>query len=467
MIEILNKSKNIETSSVSKSYFKDKSSYNKNEKFENILDQSLSDQKELTQEIHQKHQKKIKKLAQKFLELEKKVTNNSDLQSDDAQKVYVSLQQLFLFLENNLDSIAKNSQDNGNINEISDMMTILSDMIDHSLLQLEESGTLNPSMINLIDQTLFVIDNNQDFQQMFVQPAQQKIMTNLMTHLNTELEALSSSESAVIISHDFEILESPEVVDEEIFLKQSTDDFIAEQPFDNNLAQDMTDQSDTSSDSEFQERVLFKDLRTNKQEQNNVVDQIEPLSLSKSLEDIDKEQIIDATSQLEISLETKPSEGSLKSDILSSAQRTYHALSSAISRVQVEALMQSVSGKAIMIMHDGGNELRLKLTPPELGQMKLSFVTEDGIMSGKVVVETSEAKMFFEQNIDNLRESLANEGIRLADVSVELGNHHDFDSEENQELSQSYQAIRTTQGVISEPIMSINKLQDSLVDFIA
>lgn len=96
----------------------------------------------------------------------------------------------------------------------------------------------------------------------------------------------------------------------------------------------------------------------------------------------------------------------------------YTSASGSVSRANIEALMQSVSGKAMMTLRDGNTEFKMRLFPPELGSMNMKFVLEDGILTGKVVVSTQEAKMLFDQNQQNLQQSLAQAGIQLGGLDV-------------------------------------------------
>lgn len=149
--------------------------------------------------------------------------------------------------------------------------------------------------------------------------------------------------------------------------------------------------------------------------------------------------------------------------LTSSVQRAYESFSSPVSRIQVEAMMQNIAGKAFITLQDGSSEMKMKLTPPELGQMKLSFRVEDGIMSGKIVVGTQEARFFFEQNLDNLRQSLAEVGIMLAGVDVQLDGGAFKEQEELQDSAQ-YKAVRLSPAEQKNKVSNGLEL-DTIVDY--
>ncbi len=129
---------------------------------------------------------------------------------------------------------------------------------------------------------------------------------------------------------------------------------------------------------------------------------------------------------------------------------------------QVDAMLQNVAGKISIMMQDKLSELRMKMTPPEYGTMKINLITEDGLMRGKVIVETPEARMLFEQNIDNLRDSLAAIGISLGSIDVELGNPEAF--EEDEELKIGNTAERKGETPV---IREAAALRESIIDYTA
>ncbi|MGL4388617.1 MAG: flagellar hook-length control protein FliK [Brevinema sp.] len=467
MIDIFNSSKNIVTSHSILMSSKQNHSSSKNEKFGEVLDRSLSEQKQLTYELKRekqiiKQKTELKELKNRLTELQtkqtKNITNDPLIDNLEPQSDIQLIQELVFFVENTLESL----ESVDNVSEITEIIPVLSELITHSLFDMEENEQLDPRMLTLVDQFVFVIDQEKNFQTISEYPEKYNFITNLIREVHETLSNISE-ELGFKLSEDFQILAETESFDLEATAKEN-DIVISEES-------QPKSSSDSESGSEHQkDTLIITDTRSIKPQKKIVIDQMEPVVFSKTLEDIDKEYIGNFSLENDHSfiINTKPEGSIFKPDTLLSIQKSYNFFSSTVSRVQVEALMQSVSVKASILMNDGGSELRLKLTPPELGQMKLSFISEDGMMTGKVVVETSEAKMFFEQNLDNLRESLANEGIRLVDVSVELGNQNEFQSDDSQDNNiSSFQAIRTTGSSTVEMPKVTNNLQDSLVDFIA
>ncbi|MGL5254131.1 MAG: flagellar hook-length control protein FliK [Brevinema sp.] len=113
---------------------------------------------------------------------------------------------------------------------------------------------------------------------------------------------------------------------------------------------------------------------------------------------------------------------------------------------QIENMMSQIGARSLVVLRDGGSEFKMKLTPPELGQMKISFRLEEGMMMGKIVVSTPEAKALFEENMNMLKESFKQSGINIAQVDVSLGDGRES-FEKAQDIIEnhtSYKAVRVT-----------------------
>ncbi len=114
----------------------------------------------------------------------------------------------------------------------------------------------------------------------------------------------------------------------------------------------------------------------------------------------------------------------------------YTQSSAPLARANIEALMQGIAGKAFVTLRDGSTEFKMRLFPPELGGMHMKFVLEDGVLVGKVVVSTQEAKMLFDQNQQNLQQSLAQAGITLGGLDVSFSG--DESAQESQQQASAF-----------------------------
>ncbi len=451
MIELLNKNNQADIQKVSvKSSTKEDLSDKKI--FKEQFDKSISQQKSLKEEINSQKtedtKKALKELNKKIQQLEEtlseEVVEGVGLPENLNMASLISLEEIVSFLEQSLEV----SIDSGDIQEVSFLDEWVSDMVEVIDQNLE-----HPENGFVFQKVAFILENVDTTN---IDTKVEQTLTNALTSLQQEISQEVSQEVShtqrgkIVLDSSFDSvtnveIESLENIVENTDIEVSDDNVIAKESSSSDFQSDNKEQKNQK-----EQKFEVSDLRT-----KNIATNIPSDEPAFTLENMDNESSDNFISDI-----AKVQ----KSDTI--AERSYASLSSAVSRVQVEALMQNVSGKISVILQDGGNELRMKLTPPELGQMKLSFLTEDGMMRGKVIVETPEAKLLFEQNINNLRESLASVGVDLGSVDVELGNQNDFS--EQLEKQNNLKAVRgNDSSEIVEEITTRRQLMDVLVDFIA
>lgn len=66
----------------------------------------------------------------------------------------------------------------------------------------------------------------------------------------------------------------------------------------------------------------------------------------------------------------------------------------------------------------GGDSVRLKLYPPELGSLRMEITVKNGELSARVEAETSAAKSVLLDNLPHLRDRLAEQGIKVERFDV-------------------------------------------------
>jgi flagellar hook-length control protein FliK len=84
-------------------------------------------------------------------------------------------------------------------------------------------------------------------------------------------------------------------------------------------------------------------------------------------------------------------------------------------------LVQRVA-RAVRTAQDRGGELQIRLSPPELGQLRLQIQMTDGTLSARIEAESPQAKQVITENLGQLRERLAEQNIRVDRIDVELMN---------------------------------------------
>lgn len=90
-----------------------------------------------------------------------------------------------------------------------------------------------------------------------------------------------------------------------------------------------------------------------------------------------------------------------------------------ISDSQQARLMQRVA-KAFRAAEDKGGEVQIRLSPPELGSMKLELSLTSGVLTAKLEVENQRAQTILLDSLPQLRDRLAEQGIRVEKFDVNL-----------------------------------------------
>lgn len=76
--------------------------------------------------------------------------------------------------------------------------------------------------------------------------------------------------------------------------------------------------------------------------------------------------------------------------------------------------------KAFQSASERGGPLRLRLSPPELGSLKMEVSIRDGALTARLEAETPEARAILLDNLPALRERLAEQNIKVERFDVEL-----------------------------------------------
>ncbi len=76
--------------------------------------------------------------------------------------------------------------------------------------------------------------------------------------------------------------------------------------------------------------------------------------------------------------------------------------------------------RAVQSAAERGGEIRLRLSPPELGVLRLEMIVQDGAMHARLEAETSSARGILMDNLPALRERLAEHHIRIDRFEVHV-----------------------------------------------
>jgi flagellar hook-length control protein FliK len=75
---------------------------------------------------------------------------------------------------------------------------------------------------------------------------------------------------------------------------------------------------------------------------------------------------------------------------------------------------------AFRVADDQGGEIRLRLSPPELGSLKVEVAVRNGVMTARLEAETTTARSLLLNNLPLLRERLAGQNIKIERFDVDL-----------------------------------------------
>ena len=106
-----------------------------------------------------------------------------------------------------------------------------------------------------------------------------------------------------------------------------------------------------------------------------------------------------------------------------SSARNEHASSTGVSDVDRVRFVQRVA-RAFQAADEQGGSVRLRLSPPELGSMRLEVTIRDGVLTARMETETQAAKNLLLDHMPVLRERLAEQNIRVERFEVDLMQQH-------------------------------------------
>ena len=94
---------------------------------------------------------------------------------------------------------------------------------------------------------------------------------------------------------------------------------------------------------------------------------------------------------------------------------------SSVSQADRVRLVERVA-RAVKTAEQRGGDLKIRLSPPELGSLRLQVKLSDGTLSARIEAETPEARQVLLDNLPLLRERLAEQNIRVERFDVDLFN---------------------------------------------
>jgi len=92
----------------------------------------------------------------------------------------------------------------------------------------------------------------------------------------------------------------------------------------------------------------------------------------------------------------------------------------------------------------GDRVIRLRLKPPELGAVKIEMDMKESVLRIEMIAENSTVKELLLSNVHELRNALAEQGVKIEGLDVQVG--HDF----NHSLADSKEGLKERQRLIKQ-----------------
>lgn len=108
------------------------------------------------------------------------------------------------------------------------------------------------------------------------------------------------------------------------------------------------------------------------------------------------------------------------------AQSNARAANSSRQTFERMVLDQVVDKARIIVRPNGASSMVIKLDPPSLGKIDMRIDVKDGSVRAAIVADSKEVKAAIEGNIENLKNSLNANGLKVDEISVTVGGDQGF-----------------------------------------
>jgi flagellar hook-length control protein FliK len=134
--------------------------------------------------------------------------------------------------------------------------------------------------------------------------------------------------------------------------------------------------------------------------------------------------------------------------------------------------------KASLMIKENFSEMNIQLTPENLGKVDLKISIERGIVVAKFAAESQQVKELIESNLTNLKQQLTNQGLKVDQLSVTVG-QQSFEQSQGNPYQQanfkpSSKSLKVAdgeeyQGVLAEEVQDVTRryYSDNEVDYTA
>gem|GEM_PF-4538385 len=96
---------------------------------------------------------------------------------------------------------------------------------------------------------------------------------------------------------------------------------------------------------------------------------------------------------------------------------------SMLSRTWDESVMMQIADRLSFAVKNGAHEVRLQLKPESLGEIHMKIKVEGDIVAAKINVESQQVRQIVENNLQSLRDALAEHHLQAGAFDVNVGRH--------------------------------------------
>ncbi len=352
---------------------------------ENPTTRSLDEQSKVTDKENTKDTKKSSSTESKKLDKYEDVTMEDveipEEESIDKESIAILLQSILSIIENNdLDTSDENKNLIENLEGLKEELSLLLD-INHELLDetIKEKIDIVFELINKISHENLLVDNKQiDLQKQNI-----KELLNNLEDLKNHIEPILKEFTTIKIDNMQKIdlkdskfdLEEKELVESKELLEDSINTDKTEKTNVKVVDKFMLTDGDKNFSEEFEgdNEILFKEqILLSQQELKN-----QSINLK-----VEKNEIIEA-----------------------------------------KQFINQIAQKAGGFLSKDRNEMSIQLTPENLGKISIKIGLNEGTLTGKIYAENYAVKEIIEANLNQLRDSLEEQGLNIAGLEVHIGDN--------------------------------------------
>jgi len=131
-----------------------------------------------------------------------------------------------------------------------------------------------------------------------------------------------------------------------------------------------------------------------------------------------------------------------------------------------EATSQKVMEQVVKVVKvqvvNGQAKAKISLHPPMLGKLQMHIITEGNQVKATFFAETAQVKEIIENNLPQLRQSFLQQGLKVANFNVFVGNHPGGNQAEKQDFFNSETSHRSGEGgPEGEDVLAVEKMKSS------